>query len=265
MKKGTIRGIVRKVSRSLANCELLHLARGRIDVALAQKQHDQYVAALEANGIDVTALPEEPELPDAAFVEDTAVILDEVAIICRPGRESRLGEVASVAEFIKTIRNTHWIQGPGTLEGGDVLQIQKNLYVGLSTRTNPEGISQLQEIVRPFGYTVIPVTVKRCLHLKTAVTALNDGTLLANPAWIDTAAFGALKVITVPEEEPWGANTLSVPGKVLVAASARRTIELLSGEGYHPQVVDISEIQKAEAGLSCLSVLFRSDFIPWNC
>src|SRR5262245_38914098 len=147
MKKGRIRGIVRRISRSLANCELLHLPRGRIDVAVAQEQHDQYVAALQANGVDVTVLPEEPKLPDAAFVEDTAVLLDEVGIICRPGRESRLGEIASVAEFVKTSRSVLWIQSPGTLEGGDVLRIRKNLYVGLSTRTNRDGISQLQSIV----------------------------------------------------------------------------------------------------------------------
>jgi dimethylargininase len=252
-----MRALVRKISRSLGDCELLHVPRGRIDVALAQRQHDQYVLALKANGIEVTTLPEQPELPDAVFVEDTAVILDEVGIICRPARESRLAEVESVAEIFGKIRKIHWIREPGTLEGGDILRVKKTLYVGLSTRTNAEGISQLKEIVQPFGYAVIPVPVNGCLHLKTGVTALTDDLLVANPAWIDVSAFGDRKKITVPDGEPWGANTLRIGDNVLVAASAPRTIEMLGAEGFEPHAVDISEIQKAEAGLTCLSVLFN--------
>jgi dimethylargininase len=256
MNKSGIRAIVRKISRSLANCELCHLARGPINPALAQKQHDGYVRALQAHGVEVFQLPEEPELPDAAFVEDTAIILDEIAIICRPARRSRCPEIGSIAKFVETIRKNYAIQEPGTLEGGDVLSIGKYLFVGLSTRTNRDGVVQLEQTVRPFGYRVIPVAIKDCLHLKTGVTAVNEETLLANPEWIEISAFRGFKVIPVPEQEPWGANTLSVGAKTLVAAAAPQTIETLANKGCDVQAVDISEIQKAEAGLTCLSVLF---------
>lgn len=252
----TTRALVRLPSRSLAACELVHLPRQHIDLALATRQHRNYVAALEAAGVTVATLPELPDLPDAVFLEDVVLLLDEVAVLCRPGATSRLAEVAPIKPEIDRLRPTLAIQSPGTLEGGDILRLGHTLFVGASARTNREGVRQLRELVAPFGYAVKEVAVTGCLHLKTGVTSLGEGVLIANPGWIDGTAFGKFEILAVPAAEPWGANTLPINGRVLVAASAPRTAALLAARGLEAQAVDISELQKAEAGLTCLSVIY---------
>lgn len=249
--------LARKVSRSLERCELLHLPRQPVDPDRAAEQHANYLAALESAGIRVTLLPEEPDLPDAAFVEDAVVVLDEVAVICRPAAASRQAEAERLAPVISKIRPTRKIVLPGTLEGGDVLRAGKTLFTAISTRTNREGVRQLAGIVSPFGYRVVAVAIEGCLHLKTAVTSPAEGRLVANPAWVDLTPFEGFEVFPVPPGEPWGANTLAVNGKIFVAASAPKTAELLESSGLVLQRVEITELQKAEAGLTCLSVLFR--------
>ena len=253
----TTHGFVRTVSRSLGQCELLHLQRQSIDLERARQQHAAYVAALTAAGVAVTVLPEEPDLPDATFVEDAVVMLDEVAVIGRLGMPSRQPEADRIEQEIAKVRPIHRIVAPGTLEGGDVLRIGRTLYVGHSSRTNNEGIRQLQEITFPFGYSVNVVNVSQCLHLKTGATSPAEGLLIANGKWIDLAPFRHLEVVSVPDSEPWGANTLAVNGTVLVARTSPRTAELIEAKGLKVQRLDISELQKAEAGLTCLSVLFR--------
>lgn len=250
-------GLVRTVSRSLAHCELRHVSRQALDVALAREQHAAYVAALRAAGVAVTVLPEEPDLPDATFVEDTVIVLDELAVLCRLGARSREPEGERMENAIAGIRPVQRIVAPGTLEGGDVLRIGRTLYVGLSCRTNEEGIRQLQGMVSPFGYVIRTVRVNQCLHLKTGATSPAEGMLLANAEWIDVTVFRGLEVLTVTEGEPWGANTLPVNGTVLVADSSPRTADLLESRGLKVQRLGISELQKAEAGLTCLSVCFR--------
>jgi dimethylargininase len=215
------------------------------------------VAALEAAGIAVTALPEEPDLPDATFVEDTVVVLEEIAVICRLGRPGRQAEPERIERELAGIRPIRRIIAPGTLEGGDVLRIGRTLHVGLSSRTNAEGIRQLREIVSLVGYTVSVVNVGQCLHLKTGATSPAEGMLIANARWIDLTLFRHLEILSVPDAEPWGANTLAVNGTVLVARTAPRTADLLESKGLKVQRLDISELQKAEAGLTCLSVLLR--------
>lgn len=249
--------LLRPPSRSLERCELLHLPRTAFDFAKAWAQHEGYGRALVAAGVAVTLLPEAPELPDAVFVEDTAVVLDECAILCRPGVESRRAEVELIRAALARHRPVVEIRDPGTLEGGDVLAIGRTLFVGRSTRTNAEGIAQLRGCIAPHGYTVREVTVHGSLHLKTAVTFPAEGMVVMNPAWIDAGVFAAFDVIPVPAEEPWGANTLAVNGRVIVAASAPLTAELLRRRGCNVHAVEISELQKAEAGVTCLSVLSR--------
>lgn len=249
-------GLVRTVSRSLANCALLHAPRQKFDIGLARQQHDAYVAALEQAGVSVTVLPEEPELPDSTFVEDPVIILDEAAILCRPGAPSREPEVDWIQPAVATLRPIHRIMSPGTLEGGDVLRIGRTLFVGLSSRTNQQGVRQLEEIVSPFGYRVIGVKVNKCLHLKTGATSPAEGVLMANTDWIDCSPFREFEILSVPAVEPWGANILAVNDSVLAAATAPRTADLLESRGLRVQRLDISELQKAEAGLTCLSVLF---------
>jgi dimethylargininase len=249
-------GFVRTVSRSLAQCELTHALRQPFDLDLARAQHDAYVAELEAAGVAITVLPEAPDLPDAMFVEDPALILDELAILTRPGALSRRPEVALIAPTIAAVRRTVEIHAPGTLEGGDVLRLGRTLFVGRSSRTNAEGIGQLAEIVSPFGYTVRPVAVHGCLHLKSAITAAAPNLLLAHPPWIETAAFGDYEILPVDPAELSAANALAINGRVLVVASAPRTAERLSTRGLDVRRVDVSELQKAESGLTCSSLLY---------
>jgi dimethylargininase len=248
--------LARKVSRSLARCELLHVPRQSFDLAIAERQHAAYVEALEALGITVTLLPEEPDLPDAAFVEDLAVVLDEMAVICRPSTASRQREVSSIESEIARTRTICKITEPGTVEGGDVLRMGKALYVGHSTRTNAEGIRQLERLVKPHGYQVVRVNVSGCLHLKTAVTSPAGGVVVANADWVDLSPFQPLEILSVPGEEPWAANTLAINGTVFVPSSCPRTARQLEAAGLKVKPIDISELQKAEAGLTCLSVLY---------
>jgi dimethylargininase len=251
-------GFVREVSGSLARCELLHLPRQAINMTVARQQHAAYITALEAAGVRVTVLPEEPALPDAAFVEDTAIMLDEVAVICRLGLVSRAPEARSIEREIAKVRPVYRIVSPGTIEGGDVLRIGRKLYVGISSRTNPEGMRQFKEVVRRYGYQTIGVRVEGCLHLKTGVTSPSDGVLIANAGWIDLSAFSRFEILHVPASEPWGANTLAVHGRVLVTESSPRTADLLEAKGLRLQRLGLSELQKAEAGLTCLSLLYSA-------
>jgi dimethylargininase len=249
-------GLVRPVSRSLAQCELLHLPRTTFDLGLADQQHAGYVAALRQAGVAITVLPELPDLPDATFVEDTVVVLDEVAVLCRPGVRSREPEVGHIESAIEALRPSRRIVSPGTLEGGDVMRIGRTLFVGQSLRTNAEGIHQLEAIVSPLGYGVVRVPVHRCLHFKSGVTSPGAGMLVANPDWVDCSAFRGVEVLPVPAEEPWGANTLCVNGVVFVPASVPRTADLLEARGLRVKRLDLSELQKAESGVTCLSVLY---------
>ena len=254
--------LAREVSRSLANCELVHLPRQKIDVARARRQHAAYVAALAAAGVRVRVLPEAPDLPDSSFVEDPVLLLDELAVACRPGAASRRPEVELMVREIATLRPVHAIAAPGTLEGGDVLRMGRKLFVGLSCRTNREGIAQLARIVAPFGYEVVAVPVTGCLHLKSAVTSPAEGCLLANVAWIDATPLAGFEIIGTPAEEPGAANVLAVNGRVLVTVSAPRTAALLAARSLDVRPLDISELQKAEAALTCESVLYREARSP---
>ena len=253
--------VTRPVPESLARCELTHLARVPIDVGVATAQHRRYEEALAANGWTVHHLPVAPDLPDSVFVEDVAVVLDEVAIVTRPGAESRRAERPSVAAVLSAYRPLQSIAAPGTLDGGDVLRVGTTLYVGLSTRTNEEGARQLARIAEPLGYRVSTVRTSACLHLKSAVTALDDETLLCNPAWIDMDAFRQsggqehLDVIDVDPAEAHAANVLRLDGAILCAAAHDRTAARLRARGYRLCVVDVSELAKAEAGVTCCSVL----------
>ena len=256
MSSRLLHALIRPPSRSLERCELLHLPRTAFDFERARAQHDAYGQALRDAGVSVTVLPEAPKLPDAVFVEDAVVLLDECAVLCRPGVASRRAEVDLIRSAVERIRIVSEIAAPGTLEGGDVLAIGRTVFVGRSTRTNGEGIEQLRRQIAPHGYEVREVAVRGSLHLKTAVTAPAAGLLIANPAWIDASAFAGFEVISVPPDEPFGANTLPINRRVLVAASAPRTAEVLTMRGLDVRTVDISELQKAEAGLTCLSVLW---------
>jgi dimethylargininase len=250
--------IVREPSASLAECELSYLHRTSIDLDRARAQHAGYCAALRAAGAEVLVLPALDDLPDAAFVEDTAVVVDEVAVLGALGVASRAAEPEMAAPALAAFRPVTRIDVPGaTLEGGDVLRVDRTLYVGRSGRTNDAGSRALASLLEPLGYRVRALRVQECLHLKTACTYAGEGVMVLNPAWVDAAAFrrDGLEVLPVAPAEPWAANTLRLGGKLLVPAGNRVTSERLRGAGLRPVEVDIGEFQKAEAGLTCLSLL----------
>ncbi len=249
--------ITREVSPLLADCELSFQDREPINVARAIEQHAAYRAALTELGANVICLPTLDDQPDCVFVEDPILVLDEVAIVTRMGAESRRAESASLAESIAPYRELRRIETPGTLEGGDVMRIGKTLYVGLSRRTNIAGIQQLARLVEPFGYWVTPVEVRGCLHLKSACTYIGDDTVLANRAWLDMDAFCSLKFLDVPE--PHAANALRIGDAVLLPSSYPETGALLERHNFRLRTVDTSELIKAEAGVTCMSLLFQPD------
>ncbi len=252
--------VTRPVPESLARCELTHLARVSIDVDVAVTQHRQYEEALRTLGCTVRRAPPAHDLPDSVFVEDVAIVLDEVAIITRPGAESRRRERDAVAAVLSEYRPLQSIGAPGTLDGGDVLRLGRTVYVGLSTRTNEDGAGQLVRHLAPLGYSVECVQTSACLHLKSAVTAIDSDRVLCNPEWIDTRVFSHadVDVITVDPVEPHAANVLRLGSTIVCAASHERTAAALRARGYSVCMVDVSELAKAEAGVTCCSLIIDS-------
>jgi len=251
--------LTRPVPPSIAECELTHLEREPIDFARATQQHEEYEAVLRSLGCAVKRVPADPSHPDSVFIEDTAVVLDECAIIARPGATSRRGETAAVSDALSPYRLLFPIEEPGTLDGGDVLCVGHRVFVGLSGRTNSAGANQMAHILEPMGFSVATMPVKGCLHLKTAVTALGDDRVLLNPAMTAIpSATSDLRVIEVDPAEPLAANVLAIDGKVLCSASAPRTRRRLENEGYNVIPVNASELAKAEGGLTCCSLLLRT-------
>jgi len=248
--------IMRRPGTGLANCQLAHQQRVPIDAALLQEQHRAYQRTLEDLGVTVTCLPPLEHHPDALYVEDCALVLDELAVITRPGTSSRRGEIESLASILSENRRLLHIEAPGTLEGGDILVDRKNIWVGLSQRSNQEGIAQLAAHLQPDRYTVARLRMQDCLHLKSAVTSLGQGRVLANRDWVDLAPLGDLEIIEVDATEPHGANVLSLANTLLCSASYPHTNDLLRNLGYQLQVVDLAEIHKMEASVTCLSLLF---------
>ncbi|MEO6263864.1 MAG: arginine deiminase family protein [Luteimonas sp.] len=248
--------ITRDVSPSLAGCELSYVPRTAIDVEHAAAQHLAYRDALAVLGCRVIALPAEADMPDAVFVEDVAIVLDEVAILTRPGAPSRRAEGASVAEVLMHYRPLRTVEAPGTLDGGDVLRIGRTLYVGEAARSNAAGIAQLRELLDAYGYTVLAVPTHGCLHLKSAATQVADDTLLVQPAWIDPGVFAGFRLIEVDPDEEHAANALRVGNGLIYPDCFPRTRQRLEAAGIPVTTVDVSELQKAEGAVTCCSLVF---------
>lgn len=246
--------LTRVISPLLGDCELTHLDRIEIDIHDAEKQHREYEKALEKMGYAVRHIPETPHLPDGVFVEDTAVVFPEVAIISRPGAESRRPETETMAEVLKEYRELRTVIAPGTIDGGDVLTLGKSVYIGISLRTNREAIDQFSEILKPFGYHVMGIKVTKCLHLKTAVASIEDNLLLINPAWIDPEIFPGYHCEYVHSDEPYGANIMRKENWALCSVAFKHSLVWLENRGYDVISIDQSEMAKAEAGLTCCSV-----------
>lgn len=250
--------ITRGVSPAMVNCELTFVARAPIDLAKALEQHRAYEQMLEKFGAKVISLPAEASLADSMFVEDPAMVLDELALIFPLGTESRRAEAASLAKALSPFRELKYVQLPGTAEGGDILRVGRNLFAGRSKRTNEDGIRQLRSIVVDYRYTVTAVPVSGCLHLKSAVTFLGRNTLLANREWFDTSCMSGFEWIDVAPEEPHAANALAFGDTVILPASFPLTRARIEARGFQVLPLDISELQKAESGLTCSSLLFNA-------
>jgi dimethylargininase len=245
------------VSDAINDCELTHVTREPIDVARARAQHRAYEQALESAGCVVVRVEPAPELPDAVFIEDTAVVLDEVAIVTRPGADSRRAETAAVAQTLAGYRELRRISAPGTVDGGDVIVCGTRIFVGRSERTNAAGIEQLRRILEPFEYRIVPVDVSGCLHLKSAATSISEDQVLANPSWIRRDQFAGIELVDVDPGEPYAANVVRIGTTLIHASAFPGTRERLQRQGFTVHDVDVGELAKAEGAVTCCSVLVR--------
>jgi dimethylargininase len=253
--------LTRPVPASINDCEISFIGRERIDLARARAQHAAYERALEGVGCVVERLGTEDALPDSVFIEDTAVVFDELAVVTHPGAESRRAEVAGVAAALARWRTLHRIEAPGTLDGGDVLVVGKVVYVGASARTNRAGIEQFAAILRPHGYKICAVPVERCLHLKSAVTQVAEGTVLLNPALLDESHFRDRQIIRVDPQEPEAANALRIGTSLMYSTSYPLTQASLQSAGISVTSVDVTELAKAEGAVTCCSLIVSTSYI----
>jgi len=250
--------IIREVREALARCGRSFVPRAPIDVALARRQHAAYAAALRSRGCELLELPPLQDFPDSVFVEDTALVFPELAVLTQPGAPSRRGEVGSIGNALARYRSLARISGEGTIDGGDVLRIGHEVYVGRSARSNDEGIRQLRVLLQPHGYHVHAVPTRECLHLKSAVTQVAPGTVLVQPRWVDTFDFAHLQRIEVDESEEHAANAVMVGDGIVYPDCFPRTRERLEKLGIEVTAVDVSELQKAEGAVTCCSLLVAS-------
>jgi len=253
----SLRALLRAPSPLMAqDCALTHMDRRPIDMARAVAQHGAYADMLRGLGLKVTVLPPLAGHPDCAFVEDCLFVLPEVLVVCRPGTASRRGEVASVLAAMPRGRPRIAIEAPATLEGGDLLRIGRTIYAGLSSRSNAAGIAALAQAVTPHGYSVVSVPLSGALHLKTACIALSPDHVLFNPEWVDGALFTGMAQVAVDPGEPFAANVLTVGDVRVMVAAYPATLARVAALGFDTRAINVSEFAKAEAGLTCLSVLY---------
>lgn len=248
--------LTRELSPAIARCELTHLERSAIDLERARSEHAAYEATLRAAGCRVQRLAAGAELADCVFIEDTAVVLDELAVVTRPGAASRRAEVPAVAAALRAYRQVAAIGPRGTLDGGDVLRVGRRLLVGTGGRSDADGASQLRSLVSRHGYAVGEVSFAGCLHLKTAATLVADDLLLVNPAWVDPAHFRPLATLAVDPAEPFAANALRIGAVVVFPEEYPRTRARLEAAGLPIAPVPAGELAKAEGGVTCCSLVF---------
>ena len=250
--------VTRELTAAIGNCELTFLHRSAIDFGLAQQQHRDYQSALSSLGCEVVVVPAPPGLADSVFIEDTALVLDDIAVMLRPGVASRQPEVAGVAEVLQQYKPLKAIEPPGTIDGGDLLRVGNRIFAGLSTRSNQSGIQQLRDIVSDFGMTVETVETTKCLHLKSAVSEVAPGTLLINTDWISSSAFKDFELIPADKEETHAANALRIGKNLIYPSSFPRTMDVLMNRGIDVIPVDLTELQKAEGAVTCCSLIFSA-------
>ena len=247
--------ITRDVSPRFNECEITHIDRSPIDVRVAQSQHHGYVQALKELGCLVLELPAESDFPDSVFVEDTAVVLPEVALLTRPGADSRKPETESIARALAPYREILRIESPATVDGGDVLVLGKKIYVGMTSRSNQEAVNQMNALLRIFGYEVQGIRVGDVLHLKSAVTRVDDTTVLINGNWVDVEHFEGYRLIETDPSEPYAANCLPIGGSIIYPTAFPKTAAKLQALGFNTKPVMVDELAKAEGAVTCCSLI----------
>jgi len=252
-----ITAVTRPTGSELLDCELTHIDRMPIDVERACVQHDDYLDVLRSLRVDLIELPRLVGHPDAVFVEDTALVLDEAAILLRPGAESRQGEVPSMAAVLEQYRECLEMAAPATLDGGDVIVFGRRILVGETTRSNEVGIRALGDLVASLGYSVEGVPVEGVLHLKSAATVVDDETLIVYPDYVDLTFLGA-KLLEAHPDEPQGANVVRIGDTLLADASAPKTLATLAEHEDNIIEVHVDEFAKAEGAISCKGVIFSA-------
>jgi dimethylargininase len=257
--------ITRDVSATLGACELTWLEREPIDIEKAIAEHHAYERCLADLGARVISLPALDSHPDAVFVEDPAIVLDEVAVITTMGCESRRGERASLATALAQFRPLIHMRDPAKLEGGDVMRVGRHLYIGLSARTDAAGVAQLGAELRPFGYEVHGVELRDCLHLKSACCCIAPDTILINRSWVDAGHFSNYRLIDVAEAEPNAANALNIGDTIVMPNAFPRTAAILRREGFNVAELDMTELMKAESGVTCSSLIFHDNNFGESC
>ncbi len=247
--------ITRKISPRFNECEITHIERTPIDLNLARTQHTEYTHALATVGCQIIELPAEADLPDSVFVEDTAFILPEVAVITRPGADSRKPETESIIQALSSYRALVHVSAPATVDGGDVLVLGKNIYIGISTRSNNAAIRQIQDLLDNYGYQVVGVELRDCLHLKTAITQIDQKNLLINPKWVENFHFKDFDWIITDPSEPFAANCLPINNQIIFPSAFPKTRAKLESRGYKIQTVNVDELAKAEGAVTCCSLI----------
>ena len=247
--------ITRDISPRFNDCELTHINRTPIDLDIANAQHHGYVQALKELGCAVLELPADADLPDSVFVEDTAIVLPDVALLTRPGADSRKPEVESILRILAPYRELVRVTAPATVDGGDVLVLGKEIYVGLSTRSNQAAIDQMNDLLGKYGYHVTGVELNDCLHLKSAVTRLDDKTLLINRRWVDIEYFDGFTLIDIDPSEPFAANCLPINGTIIYPTTFPKTQKILENNGYRVKAIPVNELAKAEGAVTCCSLI----------
>jgi len=250
--------ITRDISPRFNECEITHIDRTPIDLDVARAQHRQYVDVLKKLGCEVVELPAEADLPDSVFVEDTAFILPETAVITRPGADSRKPETESIIRALSPLKKLIHVQDPATLDGGDVLVMGKNIYVGNSTRSNTNAIKQLNELLNEYGYIVTGIELHDCLHLKSAVSKVDDKTLLLNKNWVDTHHFEKYGLVEIDPSEPYAANCLPIGDSIIYPTSFPSTRAKLEEYDYKIVSVEMDELAKAEGAVTCCSLVIEN-------
>jgi len=249
--------ITRKVAPTINKCELTHLVREEIDPSKAHEQHLLYEKALLSLGVKVVSLPAEPDYPDSVFVEDTALVLDDCAIMTNPGATTRRGEIPSIEAALAPYRKVFRIQPSGTLDGGDILTVEKTIFIGLSSRSCQNAIDQVRNLVMPFGYSVQTIPLTGCLHLKSAVTQVGKELLLINTDWVNPNDFQGLDYIEIDPAEPSAANAVLIDDTIIFPSDFPKTMTRIKKAGIRIEAVDADELAKAEGAVTCCSILFE--------